>query len=60
MQYARVPQGDDYTIAHSTATLIIDAAGRLRLVSAADAPVADLVHDLGILLDEVSVPVPSG
>ena len=53
VQYAHVPQGKDYTIAHSTATLIIDAAGRLRLVSAADTPVADLAHDLGILLDEM-------
>ena len=52
VQYTRVPQGADYTIAHSTATLIIDASGRLRLVSAADSPVADLVHDLAILVGE--------
>ncbi len=52
VQYTRVPQGGDYTIAHSTATLIIDATGRLRLVSAADSPVADLVHDITSLLSE--------
>jgi protein SCO1/2 len=52
VQYTRVPQGTDYTIAHSTATLIIDASGQLRLVSAAESPVADLVHDLAILLGE--------
>jgi protein SCO1/2 len=50
--YARVPAGSDYTINHSTATLILDRAGRLRLIGAADAPVADFVHDIRALMLE--------
>ncbi len=52
VQYTRVPQGDDYTIAHSTATLILDDIGQLRLVAAVDTPVADLVHDIAELMAE--------
>lgn len=54
VQYAHVPEGGDYTIAHSTATAILDDTGRLRLVAAADSPTADLVHDIGLLLDEAA------
>lgn len=46
VQYARVPLEGGYTINHSTATLVLDRTGRLRLVGAADATVEDLVHDI--------------
>jgi protein SCO1/2 len=56
VQFARVPLGADYTIDHSTATYIFDAAGHLRLVAALDAPQADLVHDLQMLAAVPSSP----
>lgn len=52
VHYARVALGDDYTIDHSTATFVLDVAGRLRLIGAADSPVADFVHDITALAAE--------
>jgi protein SCO1 len=52
VQYARVPLGDDYTIDHSNAIFVLDAAGRLRLIGAANSPVADFVHDVTALAAE--------
>jgi len=47
--YAKVPQGEDYSIDHSTGTYILDATGRLRLLGAMDTTIADYVHDLQAL-----------
>ena len=52
VQYARVSTGDDYTIDHSTGIFVFDGAGRLRLVGAANLPVADFVHDIAALAAE--------
>lgn len=52
VQYARVPTGDDYTIDHSTGIFVFDGVGRLRLVGAANSPVADFVHDIAALAAE--------
>ena len=52
VQYARVPLGDDYTIDHSNAVFVLDGAGRLRLIGAANSPVADFVHDITALAAE--------
>ncbi len=52
VQYARVPLGNSYTIDHSTATYLLDGVGHLRLIGAADSPVADFVHDIGALASE--------
>jgi protein SCO1 len=52
VQYARVPIGKDYTIDHSDAVFVFDALGRLRLVGAANSPVADFVHDISALAAE--------
>jgi protein SCO1/2 len=46
VEYARVGQGADYSIDHSTSTFVLDAHGRLRLVGTLDATVDDWVHDL--------------
>lgn len=52
VQYARVPLGSSYTIDHSTAIFLFDGAGHLRLIGAADSPVADFVHDISALASE--------
>ena len=52
VQYARVPTGDDYTIDHSTGIFVFDGTGRLRLVGAANSPVADFVLDISALAAE--------
>ena len=52
VEYARVPLGDDYTIDHSTGIFIFDGAGRLRLIGAANSPIADFVHDITALAAE--------
>src|SRR5262249_20890436 len=52
VQYARVPLADDYTIDHSTATFVLDGAGRLRLIGGAKASVTDFVHDISALVAE--------
>jgi cytochrome oxidase Cu insertion factor (SCO1/SenC/PrrC family) len=44
--------GNDYTIDHSTAIFVLDDTGRLRLVGAANSPVADFVHDITALAAE--------
>jgi protein SCO1/2 len=49
VQFARVVQGADYTIDHSTATYIFDADGHLRLVGALSTSESDLLHDLKAL-----------
>jgi protein SCO1 len=56
VQYARVPSGNSYTIDHSTATFLFDGAGHLRLIGAADSPVADFVHDISALASERPIP----
>lgn len=52
VQFARVVQGADYTIDHSTATYIFDAQGHLRLVGALSASEDDLIHDLKMLASD--------
>ena len=52
VQYARVPYRNDYTIDHSTACFVLDAAGHLRLIGGADSSVADFVHDITALAAE--------
>jgi protein SCO1 len=49
IQFAKVPQGIDYTINHSTGTYVLDKTGRLRLVGTMKTQVDDFVHDLTIL-----------
>jgi protein SCO1/2 len=46
IQFAKVRQGGDYTINHSTGVYILDKTGRLRLVGTLETSVDDLVHDL--------------
>jgi len=46
VQYARVSQGDDYTIDHSTAIYVFDGRGVLTLVGSLSSPEADLFHDI--------------
>ena len=53
VQYARVPLGNDYTIDHTNAIFVLDGAGRLRLIGAANSPVADFVHDITALIAEL-------
>jgi protein SCO1/2 len=48
-RFAKVPQGGDYTISHSTGMYVIDAEGRLRLVGMPQTPVEDWLHDLTLL-----------
>jgi len=49
IQFAKVAQGKDYTIEHSTGTYVLDQSGRLRLVATPQDSTEDLVHDLKIL-----------
>lgn len=49
IQFAKVAQGKDYTIEHSTGTYVLDQSGRLRLVATAQDSSDDLIHDLKIL-----------
>jgi protein SCO1/2 len=58
VQYARVGTGADYTVDHSTATYVIDVAGRLRLVGGMKTTTADYAHDLRALAAEVARPAP--
>ena len=46
VQYARVQQGEDYVINHSTRIAVFDARGRLRLLGKEETRIDDLVHDL--------------
>jgi len=50
VQYARLKYGNDYSLQHSTATYLLDATGRLRLIGASATPVADYAHDIRALL----------
>jgi protein SCO1/2 len=52
VQFAKVMQGKDYTINHSTGTYVVDKTGRLRLVATMQTGVDDLVHDLRLLASE--------
>ena len=52
VQYAKVPEGDDYVISHSTGIYLIDASGQLRLVGTTNTTVADLAHDIAALVAE--------
>jgi protein SCO1/2 len=49
VQFAKVPQGKDYTISHSTGTYVLDRQGRVTLVGTRRSSVDDWVHDLTIL-----------
>ncbi len=49
IQFAKVPQGKDYTISHSTGTYVLDRQGHLRLVGTLQNRVDDWVHDLTLL-----------
>jgi cytochrome oxidase Cu insertion factor (SCO1/SenC/PrrC family) len=44
--------GSDYTIDHTNAIFVLDGAGRLRLIGAANSSVADFVHDITALAAE--------
>jgi len=50
VQFAKVPQGEDYTIDHSTGAYVLDRSGRLRLVGTENTSIADWVHDLQLLV----------
>jgi protein SCO1 len=52
VQFARVAQGNDYTIDHSTATYIFDVHGHLRLIGALSSSQSDVLHDLQALMAE--------
>jgi len=52
VQFAKVVQGKDYTISHSTGTYILDKTGHLRLIATMNASIDDLVHDLRELASE--------
>jgi protein SCO1/2 len=49
VQFAKVPQGKDYTISHSTGTYVLDKTGRLRLAGTMQTSADDWVHDLLLL-----------
>ena len=49
VQFAKVGTGADYSIDHSTATYVIDAAGRLRLIGGMKTTGGDYAHDLSAL-----------
>lgn len=42
---------ESYTVDHSAGTFVYDRSGRIRLFVRHDRPVADLVHDVKLLLD---------
>jgi protein SCO1/2 len=52
VQYAKVPEGDDYVISHSTGIYLIDTRGQLRLAGTMNTTVADLAHDIAVLVAE--------
>ena len=52
VQFAKVIQGNDYTINHSTGAYILDKTGHLRLVATMQTSIDDLVHDLEVLAAE--------
>ena len=49
VQFAKVPQGKDYTVDHSTGTYVLDKTGRLRLAGTLQSSIDDWVHDLRML-----------
>lgn len=56
VNYAPVARGAGYTIDHSTATFVLDAAGKLRLVGGKESTVQDFVHDLKLLSSQMAAP----
>ena len=51
VQSHRVPgSSDGYVVDHSATTFVIDTEGRLRLAISFGTPVADILHDLQLLL----------
>jgi protein SCO1/2 len=52
VEFARVGTGADYTLDHSTATFLLDANGRLRLVGAMNTSIDNYAHDLAALAME--------
>jgi protein SCO1/2 len=52
--YRKVPLGDDYTIDHSAATYLVDAAGRTLYVSGSDTTDEQLLAALRTLTDSQS------
>ncbi len=49
VHYAKVVQGEDYSIDHSTGVYVCDRSGRLRLIGNLQTPVADWAHDIRLL-----------
>lgn len=49
VNYAPIARGAGYTIDHSTATFVLDARGKLRLVGGKESTIEDFVHDLKLL-----------
>jgi protein SCO1/2 len=49
VHYAKVSQGNEYTIDHSSGIYVCDGTGRLRLVGTPATRVADWTHDLRLL-----------
>jgi protein SCO1/2 len=56
VNYAPIARGAGYTIDHSTATFVLDAAGTLRLVGGKESKVGDFVHDLRLLAAAPAAP----
>jgi protein SCO1/2 len=54
VQFAKVPQGNSYTIAHSSGAYVLDKTGRLRLVGTTKSSVEDWLNDLRLLAAEAS------
>jgi protein SCO1/2 len=53
MFYQKMPTGKgDYTLDHSTGYYAIDRRGRTRVLFRYEQPVADMVHDIRLLLNE--------
>jgi protein SCO1 len=52
VEFAKVPQGDDYTIDHSSSTFLFDKHGELRVIGTMQASAADIAHDLELLVHE--------
>lgn len=49
VHYAKVPQGNEYSIDHSSGIYVCDSTGRLRLVGTPATRVADWTHDISLL-----------
>ncbi len=49
VEHARVGEGDNAIIDHSTGIFVLDPTGRLRVVGSMDSSIDDLAHDLELL-----------